>query len=320
MSRKSFAFGSLLEPLLLSGVVFCLGACAPASDPQPAAESDTAIPAVGGEDASVPLWTATEGMDTPESVYVDEASGSIFVSQVVGEPAATDGAGHISRLDMEGNVTDPVWVDGLNAPKGIRSHEGVLWTSDIDRLIGIDIGSAEIVAEIAIEGAMFLNDVAVDESGTIYVSDMMASRIYAVRDQNAEVFAEGPDIEYPNGLLVDGGRLVVAAWGEPNEDFTTDVPGRLFALDLATREKTLITEDPLGNLDGLESDGRGGFIVSDYLAGRLIQVTAGGEIVEIGQFAPGAADLAFLPATNTVLVPHMNENQVSAYDLSDVLE
>jgi hypothetical protein len=122
-----------------------------------------------------------------------------------------------------------------------------------------------------------------------------------------------------NGLLVDGSRLVVAAWGRPNDDFTTDVPGRLFALDLETAEKTLITPDPLGNLDGLESDGNGGYIVSDYQAGTVMQITASGELVQLRQFGPGTADLAYLPEGNVLLVPHMNESQVSAYDVSDTV-
>lgn len=300
--------------------LFSLAACsaeteAPAEAGTPVSES---APLESG--TMSPSWTATEGMDTPESVYVDAGSGAIFVSQIVGEPAAMDGAGHITRLDMGGNVTDAVWADGFNAPKGLRSHEGVLWTADINRLVGIDIESAEVVSEIPIEGSMFLNDVAIDEMGTIYVSDMMTSRIYMVSDGTAEVFAEGPELEYPNGLLVDGDRLIVAAWGEPNEDFSTDVPGRLFALDLETAEKTLITPDPLGNLDGLESDGQGGYVVSDYLAGRIIHVTADGEIVDVAQFGPGSADLAYVPSTNTLMVPHMNESEVSAYDLGGLME
>ena len=139
-------------------------------------------------------------------------------------------------------------------------------------------------------------------------------------DGSASVFAQGEDLEYPNGLLVDGDRLIVGAWGAPNDDFTTDVPGRLFALDLETAEKTLITEDPLGNIDGVESDGRGGFVVSDYQAGTVMQVTASGDIVQLRQFVTGAADLAYIPEGNVLIVPHMNENQVIAYDVSDTIQ
>jgi len=34
----------------------------------------------------------------------------------------------------------------------------------------------------------------------------------------------------------------------------------------------------------------------------------------------GTADIFFIPKTNTVIVPHMNENKVSAYDISATLK
>ena len=76
----------------------------------------------------------------------------------------------------------------------------------------------------------FLNDVAVGADGTVYVSDMMASKIYAIKDGKASVFAEGEQLEYPNGLFVEGERLVVGGWGKPEADFSTKVPGRLYML------------------------------------------------------------------------------------------
>jgi sugar lactone lactonase YvrE len=108
--------------------------------------------------------------------------------------------------------------------------------------------------------------------------------------------------------------------GENPADFSTKVPGRIFALDLKTKQKTLITPNPAGNFDGLESDGKGGFIATDYQAGKLVQISAKGEVRLIRQFMPGTADIAFVSKTNTVIVPHMNENKVSAYDISSALK
>ncbi|MBI2186049.1 MAG: ATP/GTP-binding protein [Acidobacteria bacterium] len=264
-------------------------------------------------------WMATDGIETPESVYVDQASGFIFSSQIAGAPDGRDGNGRIVKLGGDGQVVSSTWVTGLNAPKGLRSHNGTLWTADLDEVIGIDIVSGTIASRTKIDGALFLNDVATGADGTVYVSDMMANRIYAVRDGQAAVFAEGEQLEWPNGLLVDGNRLIVGGWGRPKPDFSTDVPGRLFALDLQTKQKTPITPKPFANIDGVESDGRGGYIVSDYLAGKVMQVSAAGEVRELRQFKPGAADIGFVPAGNVLLVPHMNENTVAAYDLSNVL-
>ncbi len=265
-------------------------------------------------------WTISQGIVAPESAYVDEASGSLFVSSVEGQPNERDGKGHISKATTDGKVVSANWVTGLNAPKGLRSYKGTLWTADIDEVIGIDIATGKITSRVKPAGAQFLNDVATGPDGTVYVSDMMLSRIYAVKDGKATVWADGPDLEWPNGLLVDGNRLIVAGWGKPEADFSTKVPGRIFALDLATKKKTAITPNPSGNFDGLESDGKGGFLATDYLAGKLVHISPKGEVRVIRMFMAGTADIAFIAKTSTVIVPHMNENQVSAYDISSALK
>ena len=288
-------------------------ACARESEPPPPPEpAPRPAPSAG--------WAATEGIATPESAYYDEASGFVFTSQIDGGPTDRDGNGRIVKLHADGSVAAANWVTGLHAPKGLRAHQGTLWVADLDEVIGFDIASGKETARVKIDGAQFLNDVAAGSDGTVYVSDFMANRIYAVNDGIVTTFAEGEQLEYPNGLLVEGTRLIVGAWGRPEADFTTKVPGRLYALDLGTKQKTLITQKPLGNLDGVESDGRGGYIVSDYLAGKILHVSATGESRELRQFMPGAADIGFVPSINAVIVPHMNENTVAAYDISDALK
>jgi len=304
---------ALSSPLVLSA---CGGGAPPAEPAAPAAEAHDpaahAAPLAAG-------WTATDGIATPESVYYDAASGFVFSSQIAGTPDGRDGNGRIVKLGGDGHVVAADWVTGLNAPKGLRSHNGTLWTADLDEVVGIDIASGTITTRVKIDGAMFLNDVAVGGDGTVYVSDMMANKIHAVRDGKSTVFAEGEQLEWPNGLLVDGNRLIVGGWGKPKPDFSTEVPGHLFALDLQTKQKTLITPKPFANIDGVELDGRGGYIITDYLQGKVMQVSATGVARDLRTFKPGTADLAFVsPAV--AIIPHMNENQVTAYDLSEVLK
>ena len=302
---------------VLSVLVLSVAACGPASDleesPVTEPEPEANAPGVSA------LWEITNGIETPESVYFDAGSGFIFTSQIGGDPAERDGNGRIVQLSSSGEMVSDSWVTGLNAPKGLRSHQGVLWTADLDEIIGIDIATAEIVSRLSVEGAQFLNDVAVAEDGTVYVSDMAASRIYAVRDGAVEIFAEGEELEYPNGLLVEGNRLIVGAWGEPAADFSTEVPGRLYALDLTTKEKTLITPLPFANIDGVESDGRGGYVITDFLAGKIMQVYSDGSVRDLAELGAGTADLGFIATEGLAIVPHMQENRVAAYDLSGML-
>lgn len=281
----------------------------------PTTESEPAAPAQAAPAGLTAGWTATEGIATPESVFYDAASGAIFASQIDGAPDGRDGNGRIARLNADGSVANANFVTGLNAPKGLRVCDGTLWTADIDEVIAIDAATGAIQNRTRIDGAMFLNDVAC-AGATAYVTDMMANKIYSVTNGAATVAAEG-DLSFPNGLLVDGNTLIVGSWGsQPRADFTTEVPGHIYRYDLQTKQKTNVTQQPLGNIDGLESDGRGGFIATDYVAGKLYHVGADGAVKELRQFMPGAADIGYDATSRIVLVPHMNENQVAAYDIS----
>lgn len=265
-------------------------------------------------------WSFSEGVNAPESAYLDPGSGHLFVSQIGLRPGGTpmdkNGGGVISRFTPGGKVIAARWISGLNSPKGLRSHAGTLWVSAVDEVVAIDIATGAIKSRLAVTGAKFLNDVAIGADGTVYVSDMLTSKIHSIKDGRVSTFAEGEQLEYPNGLLVEGNSLVVAAWGKPEADFSTKVPGRLYRLNLATGAKTLITPNPTGNLDGLESDGRGGYIVSDWVAGKILHVAADGKSRVLKQMKQGTADIAYLPASQTLIVPHMLENRVQAYDLS----
>ena len=138
----------------------CGGGSQPPAEP-PAAET----PAPAAAPALTPLvggWTATDGIETPESVYYDAASGFIFASQIAGMPDGRDGNGRIVKLGGDGQVVSSTFVTGLNAPKGLRAHNGILWTADLDEVIGFNIATGAVQNRVKIAGAMFLNDVAVD--------------------------------------------------------------------------------------------------------------------------------------------------------------
>ena len=307
-----------LMVFMAAAATSCGGGAPEPTEPARAEPPPAAAPAATAQPPAVKAGWVVQDMRTPESAYLDEGSGYLFVSQIDGQPNEKDGKGRISKLGLDGTVVAADWFTALNAPKGLRSFGGTLWVADLDEVIGIDIATAKENARVKVDGAVFLNDVAVGADGTVYVSDMLGTKIYAINGGKAAVFAEGEQLEYPNGLFVEGERLIVGGWGsKPAADFTTKVLGRLYSLDLKTKQKTLITKQPLGNIDGVEQEARGGYLVTDYLAGKLIQVSPSGESRVVRTFKPGLADHTFLYAQGDVLIaPHMNENTVAAYDIS----
>jgi hypothetical protein len=235
----------------------------------------------------------------------------------VKKPAVVhQGAYVIAKLSANGEVLDKQWVTGLNAPKGLALHDGKLYVADIDDLAVIDTASGEIAARHKAPGATFLNDVTAATDGRVFVSDMMQNQIWKLEGDQLEIWLEDAALENPNGLLAEPNRLVVGAWGKPNEDFSTDVPGHLKAVDYQTRKITSIGPgDPIGNLDGVETDGRGGYLVTDWLSGGLYDVGADGKATMLMDLNQGSADHKVVHDQNLVVIPMMMDGTVDAYKL-----
>jgi hypothetical protein len=276
-----------------------------------------------------PVWNLTTGFAAPESAYHDPASNAIFVSSINGQILEKDGNGYISRLSPDGKVVAEKWATGLDAPKGLRSARGVLYASDIDQVVGFDIASGREVSRVKVAGAVFLNDLATSPDGTVYVSDSTALKIFEVRGGMSSVFVEGADVvEQPNGLLVDGARLILGTIGPaptPGAARGAGAPGRgrgpapsghLYAFDLKSKQRTLVTSQPVGGIDGIEPDGSGGLLVTDVLGQRLLRVSRGGEVTVLAKFTAGGADFGYIGARRLAIVPFLFSNSVAAYDLT----
>jgi hypothetical protein len=271
----------------------------------------------GGALAAEPqqVWQAT-GLDGPESAVLDSGAGVFYVSNVNGEANAADGNGYISKLSSNGEIQDKEWVTGLNAPKGLALHDGKLYVSDIDELAVIDTASGEITARHKAEGATFLNDVTAHQDGGVFVSDMMQNQIWKLEGDQFELWLQDDELENPNGLLAEQDRLVVAAWGKPKEDFSTDVPGHLKAVDYQNKEITSIGPgDPIGNLDGVEPNGQGGYLVTDWFSGGLYDISEDGKAEMVMDLNQGSADHEFVEGDNLAVIPMMMDGTVTAYKM-----
>jgi sugar lactone lactonase YvrE len=157
------------------------------------------------------------GFETPESVVHDALADVYLVSNVgAGDPGALDHNGFISRVSPTGTILQLKWIqDGvngavLNGPKGLALHDGTLYVADVDTLRIFNRFTGAPIASIAIPnpfGAnqVFLNDVAVSDNGTVFISDNANGGLFKVDPQgHAAVLSIDPSLNFPNGLVADG--------------------------------------------------------------------------------------------------------------------
>lgn len=262
---------------------------------------------------SEPVWKAS-GFANPESVIYSSLQKVLYVSNCNGPDDAKDGNGFISQLGLDGKIIKQQWLKGLNGPKGLGYYHGFLYVADIDELIEIDTGNSRIKRRLKAPGAKFLNDVTVTPSGTVFVSDMVTNTIWRLQGTTFTPWLTDAALENPNGLLFDKGQLLVASWGAMKPDFSTVTPGYIKAVDVNTGAiSARFTPVPLGNLDGLVADGKGGYVVSDFMRGNVFKIGADGQPKLWLQLTQGTADVGVAPGL--LLLPQMTDGTVSAYSL-----
>jgi DNA-binding beta-propeller fold protein YncE len=262
-------------------------------------------PLVASATQAVKIWE-TPGFKNPESALYDKAAAVVYVSNVNGEATGKDGNGFISTVSLDGKVLVMEWVKGLDAPKGLAMAGGKLYTADIDKLVEIDPASGRILNRYEAQNAKFLNDVAADASGNVYVSDMATNTIWRLANGTFEIFLSDEKLESPNGLLAAGDDLIVGSWGVMTDGMATKVPGHLKAVSLTDKSiRSLGAGTPIGNLDAVEPLGDDAFLVTDWVAGKVIRLGRDGTVQVLESLGQGTADLGYDPGTGTAFIPQM---------------
>lgn len=262
-------------------------------------------------------WETPATLSAPESALYDAANDRIYVSNVGGSPMEKDGNGFLAVLSTEGKIVNAKWVTGLDAPKGMAQFGNKLYVADIDTLVEIDVTAGKIAKRHQAPRAIFLNDVAVNEQGIVFVSDMMGNAVYRLTADKMEQWIQTDALENPNGLHAEQKQLIVGSWGKlGDKGFSTEVPGHLKAVSYADGAvKSLGNGKSVGNLDGVESDGKGSYYVTDWIAGKLLHVTAAGDSTDVLTLKQGSADHEVILDKGLVIIPMMKENKVVAYKL-----
>jgi hypothetical protein len=254
----------------------------------------------------VELWATPDAFRTPESIAFDHRRRAIYVSNFDAyNPSAGSGRQAVAKLTTDGEIVDLDWATGLVNPTGLTMVGDRLFAVERPGLAEIDPGSGDVMARFPAPNPGFLNDVAGDGDGRVYVSDSARNVIFRWTEGTFEEFASGGEISRPNGLLVDGDRLVVACNGDRS----------LKAIDLATGEITRLAVFGPGIIDGIGSDTNGDLLVS-HNEGRVYRVAPDGSVrklLDTTVTGRPAADFFFEPESGLLVVPTFVDNRVTAY-------
>lgn len=261
------------------------------------------------------IWELT-GLKAPESVVADLTSGVIYVSSINGDKTAKDGNGFISQVSLDGRMIKADWITGLDGPKGLALRKGKLYVADIDQLIEIDVKEGKVLNKFPAKDAKFLNDVVISSDDQVFVSDTGTDTIWRLAEGKFESWLQDAKLAGPNGLLVQGDQLIVASFGKMGAS-GPEGQGPLLSVTLSDKSiKPFADGKALGNLDGIEALDATHFLVTDYMAGGLFTIDAdAGKMDKLISLPAGSADLAYVAASKTVLIPLMNDDKLVAYKL-----
>jgi hypothetical protein len=142
--------------------------------------------------------------------------------------------------------------------------------------------------------------------------------IWRLKDGVFEPWLANDDLDGPNGLLVQDGKLIVASFGKMQSEGQEQEHAGLLSVNLEDQTITPLGDGkPVGNLDGLEPNAPGLYLVTDWAAGALYRIDGKGKATQIIDLNQGSADLTYFPEKDTVLIPMMLDNTLAAYRLSE---
>jgi DNA-binding beta-propeller fold protein YncE len=288
--------------IVLTAIAMLSTAC---EKSKPAEES--AAPEVAEKKAPVTLtlkWETDPLLTTCESVLYDKDQDLLYVSNINGAPDGKDGNGFISQVSLDGKIVNANWAKGMDAPKGMGLSNGKLYVADIDKVREIDTKTGKVVRTYPVAGAVFLNDISVDDKGKVYISDSSGGTIYTL--ENGKVIPWMKDLAGPNGLFAEDAKMVVALWNGKS----------LNTIEGDNREVTL-RADSIDNPDGIESIGGNAYLVSSW-NGMIHHIDSDWKktlILDTRADSISAADIEYIKEKDLLLVPTFFKNKVMAYEL-----
>jgi hypothetical protein len=251
------------------------------------------------------VWSTSKDLKVPESVMYDKAKHILYVANINGKPTEKNNMGFISKISLDGKIVALKWVDGMNAPKGMGLKGNMLYVTDIDRIHVIDKNKGQIIKTHDVSGAKFLNDIAIDSKGNVYITDMLTKKVLILKNNKVATWIVLNEYSKPNGLFME----------EP--DLLVGTAGGLLRINLNRKDIKMKIPNK-GGIDGLKKIRKDEYIVSDWkgktqLIGKNKHPIV---LLDTTDKKINAADLEYIPDKRLIIIPTFFDNRVVAYKLT----
>lgn len=249
------------------------------------------------------IWETDTLLINNESVIYDEKTDAIYVSCMGGYDDVEDGDGFIAKLNLDGEIENLHWVEGLNCPKGLAIHKDKLLVIDINQLVTIDLLTAKIISKETVTNGEHFNDLDIAENGDAYLSENY-KQIIRHRNGKSELYYSSAKTQGINGVHVAGDNIIF-----------TGNKGEIYAL--SKELKPTMLADSCFYPDGIESY-RDGYFCSSW-QGKIYYFKKGGNTSKLidtwEKDSISAGDLDVVEKKKLLISPTLFNNKVIAYKI-----
>jgi len=235
-------------------------------------------------------------LNGPESIAWDAEGKRFFVSNTLGRS--------IVSMSPEGRFSS-FMSKGLNAPRGIAIWKQKLYVADENTLKIIDPKTAKLLKSFPVPQSKMLNDIALDKTGMVYLTDTAADCVLLVNPESGQSEAiRNRLLKAPNGIVYDMPR---------DQMFIVGFSKRSPILSLSTKDKSIgiFMDSIYSDLDGIAIDDLGRIYISSWSEDMIFMIPQEQNRF-IAQFKEinDAADVFYYLPDNALIVPLFSQNKI----------
>lgn len=233
------------------------------------------------------VFTGNENDLIPEGMAYDAVKKDFYVSSTYKRK--------ITKINAKGEFSDFIkeQQDDISGVLGMQVDQKrrILWAASsnvgndmpvkdlspqdagVSGIFKYDLTSGKLVKKFLLSepgGKFFFNDLTVDRSGSVFITDTMNGGIYRIDSQtdSLELFYQLPEIYRPNGIAISGNdrSLFIAVYSQPENQF--------IRLDVASKKIVVV------DLQGKHKAGADGLYFYNNSLVAVLPGSAEGKVVQ----------------------------------------